>query len=92
MNKKVSEILKKLFQPIERFDYSRLEENEEDLSIFNLFNKTGKTRTVYRFVNEEELEALNQGRVENLGHHFKRFNGIANNHRYHEEEKYLHFF
>ena len=73
MKENIVDILKKIVKPVERFDYSRLEENEEDISRFSFLNKTSKTRTVYRFVNEEELDALNEGNVENLGHHFIRY-------------------
>lgn len=47
---------------------------------------------VYRYLSKEELRNILENHTENIGSFFSRNKNNPNTHRYHENEKYIHFY
>lgn len=92
MSKGFKEILSALSKHLvkskdEIYPTSNPNENFDESSFSN-----SKTKTVYRFCSENELNCLENNNKDGLGNYFVSFPKQPNTHKYKKDEKYLHFF
>lgn len=87
MNEKVLKILKSIFHNINTDRHIFCDDNNDQKN-----HSTKKTKIVYRFCNEQELQCIQQNQLDTLGSYCVRQKNQANNHKYQKGEKYLHFF